>query len=181
MKTTRYLLSVLSALSVSATTMAAQQHKTSLTISPYHLTLPIVELTAEFRMTPDVGVAGIVGVGSYEGASVWEFGGQCNYYLVGDFDHGMQIGAEIQYMTMSDEGSVFDEQVSWVGRGLALSPMLGYKYAAGFGLTLNVQAGVAFIIANTDVERESDFSSSQGSYERDGTAIMSNLNIGWSF
>src|SRR6185369_10478727 len=70
----------------------------SLTISPLHLTLPVLELTGEYRALDKLGVAVIAGVGRYTdnnlSAAAYEAGAQVRYYVVGDFRHGMQVGAE---------------------------------------------------------------------------------------
>ena len=39
-------------------------------------------------------------------ATVFELGGQFTYYLVGDFDHGMQLGAEVLFVYLSDDNAV---------------------------------------------------------------------------
>lgn len=73
----------------------------SVTISPLHLLTPVVEVTGEFAPLRKIGVAGILGVGSIavedafgeqSSFTVFEVGAQGNYYVIGDFDHGMQLG-----------------------------------------------------------------------------------------
>ena len=84
----------------------------SLTISPIHLFLPVVELTGEARVHDKVGVALIAGAGKYSdpnvtgiSATVYEAGGQVRVYVIGDFRHGMQLGGELLYLHLSDTAS----------------------------------------------------------------------------
>jgi len=72
---------------------------TTITISPLHLALPVVELMGEFSLQPKISLAAIGGIGSYMDFSIVELGGQFNYYLIGDFDQGMQGGVELLYET----------------------------------------------------------------------------------
>ena len=70
----------------------------SLTFSPVHLVRgPLLELTGEFESFHDFSLAviGAVGFWSWESSTrVFEAGGQVRYYLIGSFDHGLQIGGE---------------------------------------------------------------------------------------
>jgi hypothetical protein len=154
-------------------------HNVSLTISPLHLIGPIVELTGEFKMEDDIGVAAVVGVGSLEGFSVFEVGGQFNYYVIGSFQHGMQLGAEMLYISLSDDYRNTDVDISAVGRGLAVGPYLGYKVAAGFGLTFNLQAGVYASLMKASAE--DDMSGARASASGSSGGLLLNLNLGWSF
>ena len=127
---------------------AEQMEKSfSLTISPFHLAMPVLELTAEKAVSPKLGIAGIAGFGSVpvennlgekKSIPILELGGQLDYYVVGSFRHGMQVGAEavwIKVFIPDDEGVVVS------ANGIAVGPLLGYKWAARFGLTFMVQGG----------------------------------------
>lgn len=152
--------------------------KMSFTISPLHLVGPIVEVTGEFRMEDKVGVAGILGIGSIDGISVFEVGGQLNYYVVGDFNHGMQLGGELMYVSLSDDVRTSNTSVSVAASGLGFSPYIGYKVAANFGLTFNAQVGATMLIARgTAVDNNSG---NRASASGTGSGLMLNLNIGWS-
>ena len=143
--------------------------KTTITISPIHLAMPVVELMGEFALSPKVSVAVVGGLGTYEGFSVSEFGGQLNLYATGNFDKGMQVGLEILYASVS--GSI--ENVSGVGNGLSIGPFIGYKGAFDFGLSIDIQLGVAFMT----VQAEASGSTASAK----ATAPLLNLNVGWSF
>jgi len=151
-------------------------HDVSLTISPVHLILPVVELQGEFKLNPKMSASAILGFGKVSdedniiNATVFELGGQFSYYLIGDFDHGMQLGAEVLFVHLSDTeatpGGVF-------GGGLSVGPYVGYKIAADFGLTFAAQLGVAFLAVRASTDNSS------ASEER--IAPLLNINLGWSF
>jgi hypothetical protein len=146
----------------------------SLTISPLHLTLPVVELTGEARVHDNVGVALIGGAGKYSdpnvsgiSATVYEAGAQVRVYVIGDFRHGMQVGGELLYLHLSDS------RVALSGEGLAVGPFLGYKLTIDAGFTFDAQLGFEHISA-----RATDGTSNAS----DKTFIpLLNLNVGWSF
>ena len=145
----------------------------SVTISPIHLTLPIVELTAEVRAADKAGVAAIAGVGKASGYPAWELGAQGRYYLLGSFDHGMQIGGEVLYLHMStNQGAV---QAS--GAGGAVGPFIGYKIAARFGLTFDVQLGAEYLFATANASNGASTATTSDSR----LVPLLNLNLGWSF
>ena len=141
----------------------------TISISPIHLAMPVVELMGEFAIKPEMGVAVIGGLGSYHDFSVFEIGGQLNLYLIGDFDQGMQGGIELLYASVS--GSI--EEVSGIGQGLSVGPYLGYKGAFSFGLSIDFQFGIAVIIPTA--EDNSSSTSDKGLYP------FLNFNVGWSF
>lgn len=140
-------------------------HDVSITTSPIHLLIPIVEVTAEFRVDDRVGIAGIGGIGSTLGILIGEVGASGRYYPFGDFDHGMQLGAEAIFVAAgtSPNGTTV------LGGGIAAGPFLGYKIAARFGLTFEIQLGAA--IVGVGAGGETDV----------GLGPILNLNLGWSF
>ena len=152
------------------------QHDVSVTFSPIHLLLPVLELQGEFKLSPQMSTSAILGFGKASDdagtidATVFEIGGQFTYYLVGDFDHGMQLGAEVLFLYLSDEnatpGGVF-------GGGLSIGPYIGYKIAADFGLTFMAQVGASFVAVAA---------SGNGTTESaDMIGPLVNVNLGWSF
>ena len=151
----------------------------SLTISPLHLALPVLEAQLEVALDPRMSVSVVLGYGGVtvsdgfteDTFSVFEAGAQFAYYAVGDFGHGLQLGLEALYVGVSADA---DSEFSGVfGRGFALSPFIGYKIAADFGLTFMAQLGPAFTV----VSAESDTDSAEDS----GVGVLLNLNVGWSF
>ncbi len=151
----------------------------SLTFSPIHLFFPVLELTGEFRISDKVSVAAIVGVGSYSetvnfikvSATVFEAGAHLRYYVVGDFRHGMQIGAELLYLHLSDPN------LSAKGEGLAIGPFVGYKYTADVGFTFDCQLGIEHV----GVRASASSGTSSASNSDSSVIPLLNINIGWSF
>jgi hypothetical protein len=146
----------------------------SLTISPFHLFLPVVELTGEARVHDKVGVAVIAGAGKYSdpnvsgvSATVYEAGAQARIYVIGDFRHGMQVGGELLYMHLSDN------RIAATGQGLAIGPFLGYKFMIDAGFTIETQLGFEYITARA----------SSGTATASGKTVIPllNVNVGWSF
>lgn len=161
---------------LTAVDLSAQDHDLAVTISPFHLTYPVVELTGEYRARDKVGVAGILGVGSSGKYSIFEIGAQTHYYLLGDFEHGMQLGGELLYVNVSGDDVVDDIDID--NNGLSLGAFTGYKIAADFGLTANVQAGVATVVIRGNAE---DSAGNTGSGSDKTIMPLININIGWSF
>jgi hypothetical protein len=145
----------------------------SLTFSPFHLFLPVVELTGEARVHDNVGIALIGGLGRITdkrvnlSASVYETGGQIRIYVIGDFRHGMQLGGELLYLHLSDPN------LSATGAGVAVGPFLGYKVMTDAGFTFDTQFGFEHVSVQANA---------QGDTAMDKTIIvLLNINIGWSF
>lgn len=163
----------------------AQSEKTfSLTISPIHLAFPVVELTGEMAVSPKLGIAGIGGFGSITAENnlgekksipVLELGGQAAYYVVGSFRHGMQVGAEAMWLKVFIPEK---EGVSVSTNGLAIGPLLGYKWAARFGLTFLVQGGYQWLFAQA---KGTDAAGNEIEASQDSGIPLLNLNAGWSF
>jgi hypothetical protein len=173
------------AIALGSGTAQAQGEKTlSLTISPFHLALPVLELTGEYALSQDFGLAAIGGFGKITQKNsldknvaipVLELGGQLDYYAVGSFRHGMQVGAEFLWIKVSPPK---DQGVTLAGNGLALGPLLGYKWAARFGLTFMVQGGYEFLFAQS---KATDASGRELEASTDSGLILFNANAGWSF
>jgi len=167
-----------------------------ISISPFHLILPVVEVTAEIRLHERIGAAIIGGVGSidpYQFSStkpppgiktgrftVWELGGQFVSYPVGHFDHGMQLGAELLYVGVagSAESTTSNASASGTGQGLSMGPFIGYKFTAPVGFALSIQGGVAYAALRADAKD----SSGQTASSKDSSIVpILNINLGWAF
>ena len=160
----------------------------SLTISPFHLVLPIVELMGDFRIIDKLSLAAILGIGTIgfdadgdpftgdeDHATVFELGAQVKFYAIGHFDHALQLGLEILFIYLD---ATFESRgVTGTGSGLAIGPFIGYKYVAPFGLTVDIQAGAQLAgVAATATDGATT--------EEDSTVEfipLVNLNFGWSF
>jgi hypothetical protein len=156
----------------------ASAHSTSLTLSPIHLAIGVVELTGEFRLADKLGLAGTLGGGRVDGLSVYEVGAQLNYYLTGSFDGGLHIGAEVQFISaFNDPDETFDMQTTATAEGLAVGPMLGWKWIGDSGFSFVAQGGVQYMAVQARAESGTVSASDEDS--RIGPLV--NLNAGWSF
>ncbi len=146
----------------------------ALTISPFHLIVPMIEVTGEFRVARKLGVAVIGGAGAIRDMDtnalikVYEAGASLRYYVLGSFRHGMQIGGEAIYVKASTDNTGVEVR----GRGLGLSPFLGYKWTSRIGFTIDTQLGVTFITLRADSATQTKQESKVGP--------LVNLNVGWS-
>jgi len=173
----------------SVATMDDPTHIMSLTFSPVHLANPIFEFTAEFKAHKNWGLALIGGGGTTTAKSdiigdqtfnVWEAGGQLRYYVLGDFDHGMQIGGEVLYVNVSsDEIETSEGNFSGLGQGLGVGPFVGYKLATKVGFTFDAQLGIQHVFAKAEANHAD--SGTSGESEDSSWEPLLNLNIGWSF
>jgi hypothetical protein len=155
----------------------------SITISPFHLFSPIVELTAEGRAHDKLGIGVVAGAGTISEeatglspeihATVFELGLQGRYYLLGDFRHGLQLGAEALYLHLSDSDV---EEVSAYAKGIAVGPFVGYKYTADIGFTFDGQLGFQRI----GIAAEANGNGQTASQRDSDYILLLNLNVGWS-
>jgi len=146
---------------------------TSITISPFLLAEPVLELTGERKLSERVSTALIAGGGQSGGVALWELGCQGRVALLGDFHKALQAGVEVLYI-----GSVTDHSgIRAVGTGFAGGPFIGGKWVADVGFTADLQIGVAgtYITASA-----SSGSTSAQQSEADLTPLL-NINLGWSF
>lgn len=160
-------------LSVPALAKGTYDHQVSLTFSPVHLLLAMGEVTGEFRAHEKVGVAGTIGLGKPSGFLAVEGGASGRWYPLGDFDHGMQVGAEVQYLALMGEVSGIEAS----GSGLTMGPFLGYKIAAKFGLTFEIQTGAQYSFVSAQA---SGHGQTETASESD-IGVLLNLQLGWSF
>ena len=162
------------------------QHSYSITLSPFHLVLPMGELTGEYRVTDKIAVAAILGVGQVKTKTVTvsgtiedsffaiDAGAQFRYYPVGNFIHGMQLGAEILFVYVNLNET---DSTSASGTGLAIGPFIGYKIATDIGFTFDAQLGFDYMAVQSTAS-DSGISVT-GSDSKFG--LLLNLNVGWSF
>lgn len=145
------------------------------TASLVQLFLPMLEVTAEARVAPRVGVAATLGAGvgttdlNGEKFDAFEIGASGRYYARGDFDRGIQVGAELLYSSL--RGS--ELKVAGFPQGLALSPFVGAKVTWRRGVAAEVQLGLSYLVlprkTYPDVDGDSNF------------GLLFNVNIGWAF
>jgi hypothetical protein len=171
-----------------------KDHSVAILVSPLHLILPVVEITAEIRLHERIGVAVIGGIGSIDPYqfeqtkpppgvktgrfTVWELGGQFVTYPVGHFDHGMQLGAELLYAGVAGDAESATNSASGTAQGLSMGPFIGYKFTAKVGFSLALQGGVAYLTARADV-KDAQGNTASSSDSEFGPLI--NINLGWAF
>ncbi len=124
---------------------ASRQHKVSFTVDGAALTADIVHLQGEFQISNSLSGGLVFGVGNVAGHSDSSYsmllvGAQVHYYALGDFNEGLQIGAQVLFSTTDfrAKNTLLYEN----GRVLSIIPYAGYKLATESGFTLNLQAGV---------------------------------------
>jgi hypothetical protein len=156
-----------------------QPQKLSITMSPIHLFLPVLELSAEHRLSRNLGVAAMLGAGKLTDPdtdntfNVFEVGGSLRYYALGTFKKGMQLGGAAEYVRLKGD-DLNDSMISGVGNGLLIALFVGYKHTFGSGLTLEAQLGPQLLV----LRAESD---DGGESASNATGTYLNLNAGWSF
>jgi hypothetical protein len=148
--------------------------KVTISWSPVHLVLPVVELEGEFSPAPHMGVGVIVGAGRVSNAdktvtaTAIEGGAQFNYYFMRNFS-GLHGGVEVIYLHASD----VPQDATVTAAGISAGPYAGYKLLTDFGFTFIAQLGVQMLYvsaSNTvDMKSETKF------------GPLLNLNLGWSF
>ena len=149
------------------------QHRISLFISPLALfKARTLEVGAEFKFRPKVSFAAFGNVG-HPGYLVLGLAGQVRRYLIGDFEHGLNIGGEVNFIS----GSLQTSSLVISTTGLGLGAFVGYKYVARFGVTVDLNAGYEVY----GIGR----SSSSSELVPSGSAVLSGMllrvNFGWSF
>lgn len=133
------------------------EHQLSLTIAPLWI------LNGEPHANIEVRVfdkwSGSLGLGysnratqNVEGSDVRHIAisttGQIRYYAIGDFDHGMQVGAHYRYYWTEPSTQGVKNMV--VG-GHTTSGFLGYKYITDIGFTLDFQGGIGYFVTSQEV------------------------------
>ena len=152
----------------------------AVTLSPLHVLVGVAEVAFEGRLARKFGLGGILGGGSL-GPPPWapqtsgrtpilEIGLSPRYYVIGTFDHGMQIGAE--GMVIAAWASSGSTSATAIGVGVA--PYIGYKFTAPIGFVVEVQAGGGYTFAVAQASSGST-AAAQGAY------FLLNLNAGWAF
>ena len=145
-------------------------HSVALTFGPVEAIFGVAQVSVEGRLTRKFGLAGIVGGGSFgapvsggDRFPVFIAGISPRYYLVGDFDHGMQLGTQVSTIAAWKPS---ESTIVAVGAG----SYIGYKYTDPTGFTLELRGGVGYASA---------FQS--GSTTISSVVPLANINLGWAF
>lgn len=153
----------------------------SLMVDGLSLLSDIVQLQGEFQISDDMSFGVLLGAGNVRGSSADSSyslllaGAQFNYYLLGDFEEGLQIGAQALYSStniLANKTFLYEN-----GRVLSLTPYAGYKLVLASGLTMNAQAGVG---ASTPVFIPTGAGTDQNTVYKWHVSTRIHLSIGWS-
>jgi hypothetical protein len=125
----------------------------------------VLEFTGEVNLPGQHSAALIFGLGAQQeqGYRVFDLlylnaGGQYRYTALGDFDTGLYVGAEVLARIQPlAQGTPYD---------LPISPLVGFKYTAPFGLVVDLNAGPSVVVSNYRPVRA-------------GAAL--NVQVGWAF
>lgn len=142
-----------------------QQHGVALSLSGALAGRLVIEGTGEINLPGQSAVAIILGAGGEYawGEPLWKSaivqgGLQYRYTVKGDFDTGLYVGVEgLASLRPVQVGMPLD---------VGISPMLGFKYTAPFGLVADIGAGPSLMVTNYGPVRPSG---------------MFNLQLGWAF
>ena len=149
------------------------------------ITLKSLMHSARKRVQPKLGVALVAGYGTLNQASatvdkvsILELGAQARYYLLGDFEHGLQVGAEVLYIAASASGSSGSTTATATGEGVSVGPFVGYKFVSSMGFTFDTQLGAA----RTGLGAKASASTGETA-SRSETSVgpLLNINLGWTF
>ncbi len=102
--------------------------------------------------------------------SVFELGASAQYYALGSFDRGLELGALVRYVN----ATATNGSVSAVADGLGISPFIGYKHTFGLGFVIELDAGATFVAYQA--------SASNGAMKSDKQIQpLLRINVGWAF
>ncbi len=112
----------------------------TLTVSPLRLTEAMLDLAVEVRgaRTQSLSVTGALGLGAKAGQ--WEIGGQVREYILGNFDTGVMLGAQLTHESQPQagkdrRGTTFG---SFVGAKMTVM-LLSVEARGGLGLAFQRQ------------------------------------------
>ncbi|GDX81655.1 hypothetical protein LBMAG42_34660 [Deltaproteobacteria bacterium] len=105
-------------------------------VSTLYAYSPMVSLTGELRMAPQMGFAFTGALGSNRaGDPTWDLGAGLDGYVIGNFARGVSIGAVLGASDLGVDPAI--------GSALTLTPRLGLKYTFDVPITVEVYGGVA--------------------------------------
>lgn len=154
--------------------------------APLRLVVPLVELTAEYRVADQIGASITLGGGKRTlttGSNMdvpgneLEGGAQARYYVFGDFSRGIEVGTELLYERVRFEEPLPAGVVGVAAGGLTLGPFVGYKVATKLGFTFEGQLGARYLVVEPPVQGSA---AGMPPIESKWLPLL-HLNVGWSF
>jgi hypothetical protein len=158
----------------------------TLSLSPLHLFIPILEAQLELRVSDGLGLSVFGGGGritmhSTDGDELhfaaWEVGAQAAAYPF-DVFKGFELGVEALWLHVSLEDEIGDNRISGTGAGLSIGPFLGYKWIAAVGFSVFLQAGFSALVAQAQGKNDLG---QRASVDENDLLLLLNFNLGWSF
>lgn len=173
----------------------------AITFAPANLLfLNTWKVNGEFRLAEKWGLQVSLGAGKVETdrkavpeIDIREGGGQVRWYAIGDFDHGLQLGAELMFIDLSFpiyelKKERLPEPIDTGIAATAFGPFLGYKVASRLGFTFEAQLGLQYygIEARAGIPLSTLHDSLDGltaelAAQTSMVLPLGNLNLGWSF
>lgn len=116
----------------------------TLSISPAHLVVPMIEFTGEFSLDRERSIALIGGLGTdaQRGVALYEVGGQYREYILGGFATGVNLGVEGRVSNADYFG--YHERMAMMG------PFVGAKLTVAL-FSVDVQGGGQVILRRSGV------------------------------
>lgn len=161
-------------------------HTLTVSISPLHLILPIVELQAELRVIDHLGVSLIGGYGRLTAKSstddvlhfsALELGGQLVWYPKEIFE-GLHLGAEAMWLEATLDEPLGTTRYSGVGAGFSVGPLIGYKWIHESGFSVFVQGGFTVLLSRAHVKNDLG---QEATAKENEILVLLNVNLGWTF
>ncbi len=124
---------------------------------------------SEFRLRPNLSVAALLSGYEQAPAVMVQKAAQANLYILGDFDHGLQLGSHLLFENGIDRAAHESSLIS----GLSMGIYGGYKAASHSGFTFTLQLGPMYTLPLATTEFK----------VRSGLRMLGviNIHLGWSF
>jgi hypothetical protein len=148
--------------------------RTTIGFSPFDLVHPIVRVQTEIRVAKDGGMAVQFGAGEVDNKFALAVGAQYSWYAIGDFEHGMQVGGIAMYSSASNALTTRGS----VGRGVAMGPVIGYKYVAPFGFSMAATTGPLLLRFVNETPAPPSGTYIESGF---GIGIYATVWMGWTF
>ena len=152
--------------------------------APLRLIVPLVELTAEYRVLDHLGVAILVGGGKRDvetgGMTIrgteLEGGAQIRYYPLRAFS-GLHVGGEVLDEYVRFEEPLPQNVVGVAAGGVTAGAFAGYKMLRPSGFTFEAQLGARYLVVEPPFTGQMPAGALPGSR----WLPLLHLNVGWSF
>jgi hypothetical protein len=157
---------------------APRENTLSLSLLP--LVRGFVQLAYQRRIYSWLGVGGLVGIGNAEVPTsgqriAFELAPQVFAYPIGSFNHGMQVGFEVDLLRSS--GSSADGALKTTGTSINPAILAGYKVDVFGGFAIQAHLGLRLAYSSLTVKS----TASQARSSDTALEPILRLNVGYSF